>query len=261
MFTGETPPELVFLSSLQVFDLADNKLSGSIPSSIGNLKASMQTQRSNHYLLYGRYRGVYYEESLFVSMKGESLEYNRTLSLVTSIDLSRNGLTGEIPEDLLNLRGLLVLNLSGNLLTGKLPEKITYLRGLMSLDVSENGLSGVIPPGMVRLTSLSYLNLSFNNFSGEVPSGGQLTTFEESSFAENPNLCVPWVQITCKFNVPSNHPIGEQETVENPWFGLSVDLGFGFGFLGVYVVLLIRRPWSDAYFRFMDKVIGLCCRK
>ncbi|RVW49066.1 hypothetical protein CK203_117501 [Vitis vinifera] len=40
-----------------------------------------------------------YDERLIVITKGQSLEYTRTLSLVVSIDLSDNNLSGEFPEE------------------------------------------------------------------------------------------------------------------------------------------------------------------
>ncbi|KAG6789487.1 hypothetical protein POTOM_005586 [Populus tomentosa] len=59
-FSGEIPSNLANLSSLQVLDLADNKLTGAIPETLGDFKAMSKEQYVNQYLLYGKYRGLYY---------------------------------------------------------------------------------------------------------------------------------------------------------------------------------------------------------
>ncbi|KAE9444874.1 hypothetical protein C3L33_23228, partial [Rhododendron williamsianum] len=86
-----------------------------------------------------------YKDKIPLMIKGRELEYTKILKFVTSIDLSSNGITGEIPEGLTNLFGLLNLNLSGNHLTGRIPEKIGDLKQLESLDLSRNKLFGSIP--------------------------------------------------------------------------------------------------------------------
>lgn len=121
-FSGELPVEISKLGSLQVLNLARNDLSGNIPASLGDLKAIAQVQKINKYLLYGKYEGHYYEESLDVSTKDQRLKYTKTLSLITSIDLSDNNFTGNIPIEITKLSGLVVLNFSRNHITGKIPE-------------------------------------------------------------------------------------------------------------------------------------------
>ncbi|KAF2320665.1 hypothetical protein GH714_029885 [Hevea brasiliensis] len=68
-FFGEIPSTLSNLSSLQILDLAKNNLAGSIPVTFGDYKAMSLEQYINEYLPYGKYRGVYYEESLIVNIK------------------------------------------------------------------------------------------------------------------------------------------------------------------------------------------------
>ncbi|KAJ0037976.1 hypothetical protein Pint_23918 [Pistacia integerrima] len=65
-FSGEIPSKLSSLSSLQVLDLAENNLTGSIPGSLGALKAMARERNLTDYLLYGKYRGLFYEETYSV---------------------------------------------------------------------------------------------------------------------------------------------------------------------------------------------------
>ncbi|KAK3041893.1 hypothetical protein RJ639_002175 [Escallonia herrerae] len=288
-FSGVLPSELLNSSSLQVLDLAENNLSGNIPASMSDLKAMVQDQKVNHYLLYGKYRGVYYAESLVVNTKGLPQKYTKTLSLVTSIDLSGNNFDGDFPAELSLLFGLMILNLSRNHISGNIPKSISNLRQLSSLDLSSNKLSGVIPPSMSSLRFLAYLNLSdnvlelgfkpiyifdivflhkytqsirtnqHNGLRGMVPYEGQMTTFSASSFAGNPALCGAPLDVGCQ-GEDSNQgktvggSIGGSKFLDK-WFGLSIGLGFAVGILVPYLMIVIRKPWNEAYFRFVDKIV------
>ncbi|KAF7824587.1 receptor-like protein EIX2 [Senna tora] len=262
-FTGEIISELSNLTSLQILDLGDNNLSGNIPATLGDLKAMVQEQRTNTYLQYGgRYSAEYYKESLVVNMKGMSLEYTKTLSLVTSIDLSGNNLCGRFPQELTKLYGLEVLNLSRNHITGYIPASISNMHQLSSLDLSSNHLSGSIPPSFSSLSFLGYLNLSYNNLSGDIPYTGHMTTFEAPSYAGNPGLCGLPLLFKCPSGDDddpnkgaSNGEIDGDDGFIDKWFYLSVGLGFAVGLLVPYLILAVKRSWSDVYFDFVDFIV------
>ncbi|SVC98725.1 uncharacterized protein METZ01_LOCUS351579, partial [marine metagenome] len=74
-----------------------------------------------------------------------------------SLDLSNNGLTGEIPTGIGNLINLTYLNLSHNELSGEIPTEIGNLTNLAELALSRNQLSGEIPSEIGNLTNLSIL--------------------------------------------------------------------------------------------------------
>ncbi|KAL0377170.1 UNVERIFIED_CONTAM: Receptor-like protein EIX2 [Sesamum calycinum] len=265
LFSRGIPSSLSNLTSLQVLDLAENSLAGSIPASLGDLKAMVQEQLTNEYLLYGRYRGVYYEENLVVNLKNQSQKFTKTLSLVTAIDLSGNHLSGDFPVELTNLQGLMVLNLSRNHISGQVPDSISRLTQLASLDLSSNDLSGTIPASMESLSFLGYLNLSNNNLSGKIPDKGQMSTFGSNAFEGNPGLCGAPLVVTCPgedsgkgVNPPNGNNVvyDINDGIIDRWFYLSIGLGFAAGIIVPYLVLVIRKPWSDQYFNFVDKVVS-----
>ncbi|KAK4383669.1 Receptor-like protein EIX1 [Sesamum angolense] len=265
LFSRGIPSSLSNLTSLQVLDLAENSLAGRIPASLGDLKAMAQEQLTNEYLLYGRYRGVYYEENLVVNLKNQSQKFTKTLSLVTAIDLSGNHLSGDFPVELTNLHGLMVLNLSRNHISGQVPDSISRLTQLASLDLSSNDLSGTIPASMEFLSFLGYLNLSNNNLSGKIPDKGQMSTFGSNAFEGNPGLCGAPLVVTCHgedsgkgVNPPNGNNVvyDINDGIIDRWFYLSIGLGFAAGIIAPYLVLVIRKPWSDQYFNFVDKVVS-----
>ncbi|RVW13899.1 Leucine-rich repeat receptor protein kinase MSL1 [Vitis vinifera] len=259
VFFGRLPSQLSNLSSLHVLDLAQNNLMGEIPVTLVELKAMVPEYNKNIYPLYDNVSDSLYEERLVVIMKGQSLEYTRTLSLVVGINLSDNNLSGELPQEITKLFGLVVLNLSGNHISGQIPESISMLHQLLSLDLSRNKLSGSIPSSMVSLTFLSYLNLSNNNFSGKIPFIGQMSTFNELAFVGNPNLCgAPLVTKCQDEDLDKKYSAIEDKNdggYIDQWFYLSVGLGFAMGILVPYFVLATRKSWCETYFDFVDKIV------
>uniref|UniRef100_M8CYG4 non-specific serine/threonine protein kinase n=1 Tax=Aegilops tauschii TaxID=37682 RepID=M8CYG4_AEGTA len=106
------------------------------------------------------------------------------------LDLSYNGLTGEIPDSLGSMAYLVVLNLGHNELSGKIPEGLSGLELMGAMDLSNNHLVGGIPSGFGGLHFLADLDVSNNNLTGPIPSSGQLTTFEPARYGNNSGLCV-----------------------------------------------------------------------
>ena len=88
---------------------------------------------------------------------------------VTWVDLSENGLRGEIPAALGDLDRLRVLILSGNQLTGAIPREVGNLRDLVWLFVQSNELTGELPRELGRLSNLVYLYVYSNRLTGEIP--------------------------------------------------------------------------------------------
>lgn len=278
-FFGEIPHELSKLSSLQVLDLGENDLSGSIPTSFGDLKAMIhQEERRNKNLRYMIYQDVHnklvahrvdnYQDRLVVNTKGQSLMYTKTLSLVTSIDLSGNKLTGIFPQEMTKLSNLMYLNMSRNHISGSIPESISNMNQLQSLDLSSNQLTGSIPQNLSSLAFLGYLNLSYNNLSGAIPYTGHTTTFEASSYAGNPGLFGCPLPVRCQSNndVPGNGSSdngtsndgtndGDDDGLLNEWFYLSLGVGFAAGILVPFLILSMKRSWSDAYFDLLEVII------
>ncbi|KAK1283370.1 hypothetical protein QJS10_CPB21g00493 [Acorus calamus] len=247
-----------------------------IPQFFGNFSAMVVTQKKSGSLynvssplLYTvssssiQYTVVFtFGEELLIFTKGKGLHYTSTLSLVTSMDLSNNGLSGDIPKELMKLTGLRFLNLSRNQLTGKIPKNIGGLGLLESLDLSLNKLSGEIPSSMSRLTFLGFLNLSYNALSGRIPSGNQLQTFTDPSiYIGNHDLCGVPLPIRCPGNgasqpiSSSSWDVGDMDNGSDMiWFYMGMGPGLVAGFWGIMGVLYFKRSWRMALFSFYDDI-------
>ncbi|XP_074293669.1 uncharacterized protein LOC141620789 [Silene latifolia] len=270
-FHGEIPASLCQLSNLQILDFAMNHISGVIPWCISNVTA-MTTNTSNGLFFAQVSTGLgrlnlNEDETAIVTWKREeqkfkdSLSYVDSLRLVKSVDFSYNELSGEIPDGIFNLTGLVSLDLSNNNMSGSISAEIGQLTALELLDLSGNHLTGNIPGSLAQLTSLAILDLSNNNLSGKIPIGNQLQTLDASSYTGNPGLCgFPLLKCPgdqAEFNAPiGNNSSSVQHKQENYdlFLGLyiSVVLGFIIAFWGVCGTLVIKRSRRHAWFRLIQ---------
>lgn len=151
--------KLSHFACLQILDLSNNDLLGSIPRSFGNFNAlQKELSKCSDKLEYP----IGY--NLFLHIKGIEYEYENLLGLVTAIDLSSNGLSGYIPMELEKLHRLQNLNLSKNNLIGEILRSINGMRNLEVLDLSRNSLSGIIPLTLVDLNFFGLLELVIYQF-------------------------------------------------------------------------------------------------
>jgi Leucine-rich repeat (LRR) protein len=158
--------------SLQLIDVSDNQLAGSLSSSIGSMP-----ELTKLYLGKNRLTGGIPPE----------LGSCEKLQL---LDLGGNAFSGGIPAKLGALPSLEIsLNLSSNRLSGEIPSQFAGLDKLGSLDLSHNELSGSLEP-LAALQNLVTLNISYNAFSGELPNTPFFQKLPLSDLAGNRHLVV-----------------------------------------------------------------------
>ncbi|KAG2639876.1 hypothetical protein PVAP13_2KG033400 [Panicum virgatum] len=167
--------------------MANNNLSGSLPSNVGSLKSLKFMDISNNQ----------FSGPLPDSIDG--------LMSLQSLDVSGNSLSGPLPAGLKGLKSLIALNLSHNAFTKGIPAGLGLLVNLQSLDLSWNQLDGGVdwkfliesavahvdfsgnlltsttPKELKFLADISetilYLNLSNNKLTGSLIDGVELSTF------------------------------------------------------------------------------------
>ncbi|MDE2937623.1 MAG: Ig-like domain-containing protein [Chloroflexota bacterium] len=88
---------------------------------------------------------------------------------VTTLNLGRNNLKGQIPIQLAQLSSLEGLSLEGNQLTGSIPREMSELVSLTLMYLFDNQLTGSIPHELGKLFNLIHLCLNGNRLSGSVP--------------------------------------------------------------------------------------------
>ena len=203
---GQIPVELAGLSKLEHLYLSGNDFEGCLPEGLADVadndletlalpdctptivqpkpdtgktaqkpvSGDAKTDRDALVVLYNltsgatswRNRGNWLSEAPLREWHGVATDAS---GRVTSLSLSQNQLSGEIPAELGNLTSLTGLDLSHNQLSGEIPAELGGLTSLIGLSLRNNQLSGEIPAELGNLTSLTGLDLSQNRLSGEIP--------------------------------------------------------------------------------------------
>ncbi|XP_078176138.1 uncharacterized protein LOC144569569 [Carex rostrata] len=123
-----------------VVNLANNRLSGVVPSSLSCSVTLSVLQLANN-ILTGEFPF--------------DLQFCSGLQL---LDLGENNFQGTIPDWVgESFQQLQILRLRSNLFSGNIPTKLTQLNNLLFLDLSNNYLSGPLPRGLNNFTSMSQL--------------------------------------------------------------------------------------------------------
>ncbi len=161
--SGSIPTSLGNLSQLQYLIISYNQLSGSIPTNLCNLLQIQSLDLSDN------------------DLSGSIPTNLGNLSLLQELWFGENQLSGSIPTSLCNLLQLQYLDLSDNDLSGSIPTNLGNLSQLIELWFGNNKLSGSIPISLGNLSQLQVLALDGGNqLSGNIPSSlGNLSQLQD----------------------------------------------------------------------------------
>ncbi|CAL5014537.1 unnamed protein product [Urochloa decumbens] len=163
---------------LEVLDLSNNSLSGSIPRWLFAQQSTLLYLNLENNLLSGSLDQIISTQTNLLAI---SLSLNRisghlpaNISSIfpnaTLLDLSGNTISGEIPSDLCNISNMEYLDLSNNNLSGELPSCLFADHPILkTLKVSSNKLGGLILGGKSNLSIRWEIYLDGNNFEGGLP--------------------------------------------------------------------------------------------
>ncbi|CAL5079490.1 unnamed protein product [Urochloa decumbens] len=179
-------------TELYVLSLYDNQLGGHIPNSLGNLSAQLQYLYFGQNRISGSFPSSVANLRNLVSLglshnnfEGPVLEAVASLRNLQGLTVHYNHFTGLIPSSLANLSHLEQLSLATNMFHGPIPQSLGNLDALVELNISANYLNGTIPNDLFNIPTLSYCYMSFNNLDGPLPhdigNAKQLTNLQLSS--------------------------------------------------------------------------------
>ncbi|XP_059642113.1 protein STRUBBELIG-RECEPTOR FAMILY 5 isoform X2 [Cornus florida] len=133
-----------------------------------------------------------------------------SLTSVSSFDLSKNNLKGDIPYQL--PPNATNIDLSNNDFTGNVPYSISQMKGLKYLNLGHNQLNGQLSDMFGQLPKLSQLDLSFNTLSGNLPQSFKSLTSLNTLYLQNN-------QFTGKINVLASLPLDNLNVANNQFTG------------------------------------------
>lgn len=160
---------------VNVLNLADRGLTGSIPTEIG-----LMTNLKELYLYYNSLTSTIPTEVGLLTvlevlhLGGNSLHFSipTEIGLLASLQqlfLYGNNLIGTIPTTIGLLKSLLLMGLDNNKLTGSIPTAIGLMQSLSILDLHGNKFIGTIPTQLGLLNSLHILHLGSTGLGGTIP--------------------------------------------------------------------------------------------
>ena len=152
---GSLVPELKALVELKHLDLSGNKITGTIPTTLGRL-----FQLESLYL---------HDNRLIGSISSDI----GIMESVKDIDLQNNALSGVLPTELNRLYSIESLRLSHNNFTGAIPD-LTACHQLKSLYLDHNQFNSDFPFSVALHTSLKEVYLNNNQIKGTIP--GEIET-------------------------------------------------------------------------------------
>nr|KJB13187.1 hypothetical protein B456_002G060500 [Gossypium raimondii] len=152
--TGEIPPSICNLTSLDILDLSKNYFGGIIPSCLGNFS-----------------RGISVINLQKNNLSGKIPDFCVELNSLTTLALNDNKFEGLLPRSFVNCTVLRFLNLANNTLYDLFPRWLSVLPVLQVLILRSNRFYGRLdhPMATSSFISLQILDLSKNEFTGPFP--------------------------------------------------------------------------------------------
>nr|XP_004305912.2 PREDICTED: receptor-like protein 12 [Fragaria vesca subsp. vesca] len=173
---------------LDDLDFSNNQLSGRVPNSLRFSMWGITDLSGNQFagafpLWSSNISGLYLNDNAFSGPIPHNI--GEVMPLLQDVDISRNSFTGSIPLSIGNLSRLTTMVISNNHFSGEVPNFWNSLPEVYILDMSNNSLSGAMPTSMGFLSTLRFLILSNNKFSGQLPSLKNCTNLRSLDLGEN----------------------------------------------------------------------------
>lgn len=149
--SGSIPNDLGSLPSLQILELSNNSLRGTVPTFSGDRLSSLSVGNNG---LTGNFA------NLLAAVPSSTMRILRA---------GGNSLTGVIPNQIGSYSKIFFLDLSNNRIGGSLPDGLGSLTDLQGLILESNQLQGSVPDVVASsLPSLSQLRLHDNFFEDDL---------------------------------------------------------------------------------------------
>ncbi|XP_059451361.1 MDIS1-interacting receptor like kinase 2-like [Corylus avellana] len=206
------------MKSLSQLSLQNNRLTGPIPSTIGNLIGLQNLDLSLN------------------QIKGSIPVEIGNLANLVELFLDYNNLIGPIPTQITTISSLGYLRLGHNFISGELIQ-LEALGGLMLLDLSYNNFTGNIPRMLISLS----VNLSYNSLKGPIPDNYDQVQ-KCYTLIGNKDLCGDYIGLPPCLPIPASN----KSIITTVKFFVPIPISLGF--LVLLGFLLSRRNVKKTQF-------------
>ncbi|XP_047961843.1 putative receptor-like protein kinase At3g47110 [Salvia hispanica] len=192
-FTGEIPTWLGSLPQLQKLYMYNNTFLGTIPTSLfNNSKLQMlQILNLNNNQLSGSIpNGISYVGEVRIGNNSLSgwlpSDMCSNMSNIELLELDLNGLEGDIPPNIWKCKNLQIFSLSENNFSGNIPQAMGNVSMLRVLSLGYNHFTGHIPSNIWNCRHLEYMAVLNNNLSGNISHAiGNTSTLRHVYLSDN----------------------------------------------------------------------------
>ncbi|KAH9705312.1 protein kinase domain-containing protein [Citrus sinensis] len=197
---GTIPDSITNASKLQTLELSFNSFYGHIPNTFGNLRHLRRLHlKSNNLTTESSSETWSFLSSLTSCRNLTALNFGSNPLRGTLPPLIGNfssslqyfyafecQLEGNIPQEIGNLQGLILLSLYSNDLKGTIPTTMGRMQQLQGIGLADNHLQGSIPYDLCQLKRLNSLSLQGNKLNGSIPTClASLTSLRELRLNSN----------------------------------------------------------------------------
>ncbi|KAJ7961205.1 Receptor-like protein [Quillaja saponaria] len=169
---GVFPGFLKYQSSLNLLDLSNNQIQGTVPSWISELDFISHLNLSHNLLTdwEGTSRHLY-DNLMILDLHSNQLQGPVSIfpPYINYLDYSSNNFSSVLPKDVgYYISSTIFFSLSRNNFEGSIPESICDAPTLQVLDLSYNNFNGTIPHCLTRSHTPVVLNLRENQLNGNI---------------------------------------------------------------------------------------------
>lgn len=167
---GGQLPKLESLTNMKVFKAGNNRLFGPVPVELFGDRMPLLELHLNANAFSGSVSSINSTTLKVLNLSSNSLGGSLPASLgsCTTLDLSKNMLSGDLSAIQEWKDTLEVIDLSSNTISGSFPNNTAQFGSLISIKLQNNSLAGVLPAVLGTYPRLTTLDLSLNELTGPI---------------------------------------------------------------------------------------------
>jgi len=192
---GEIPSELGYLSEMRWFEIQDDYLFGTIPSTLGTGWTKLHTFLVSGNSLSGGFPRTFESNKMLGTIfmghnqfGGTFPNVFTTLKNLKWLDVEDNGFVGDLPTEMGELKALRILNIINNNMTGNIPDTWDEKNLIEDFEISDNNFIGSLPANLGKAKFLKDFHASRNQLTGSIPASYFTLEYLQELYLDENNM-------------------------------------------------------------------------